>query len=783
MGYFEQILDQAYERSLTLNSGVTALEVTCWFKRNRAEFLALGTDLAIGSLIYAFVLANPVGIAALASAIAARKLTSEGYDYYTYNSAMKALKAHNQSAKMLTDIGMILDDMQARLEVISANAQTRLTNEGMSEEKQDALSYLASLCQRFDLKKFKSNILESNSYEDKLLWINYLEEKISAEKTRIVNNLENPLAIQATFRSKTKRNLTEALKHLTELSQSLEIYKKNLPNELPLNKLIEAKVTAIFSEDLTNPHELAHVFEQLDQLVVNLKDMLEKQKSELSVYTQSLLKLKKQIDDSAKQLIVDSSDDALINHFAYIFQYYSVYAELLETVILPYDASFYLTSLLQSKIESLKNPQVRERFDELMLKRQQNQLATPKLLQLRKWQFNSKNLPKIERAYLYLCEITGVPPIVGSDTGFWLSNIADPVVESLIRFAITVIAHHPEYTELLPLAVDAIQSGHFLNGGFEALSGIARLAVSQAAEHYFHHQREQQLTNESPQLLYHFTMNQFQALDLIYKHKKLNIRPLNEHVINQINQLLLVEKHNQSNVNLIIKLNALTNFIRIYMAKDIAIANQSDKYFKQHQQSIDKILEYIENLHADLSLNPKRYGGKKAVAAFSQLLNDLSLKYQSAKGIFEHFEKSDNEISLGTLKAQKRAELVANDSFQTTLTNGLLYNMGESYREQTVNHLLACRFYLWHVFNGNDITTENGSRTDKYKFQIAFNSIFAKLPQFHEAFMLLNSTIHQQVEASKVNAEHMLLKKEFPYELLLFSEASQSNSKDREHTC
>ncbi|MCF6777666.1 hypothetical protein L3V83_13935 [Thiotrichales bacterium 19X7-9] len=755
---FEEILDRAYEKSLTLDSGVKGLQRNCWFKRNRAEFLALGADFAIGSVIYAVVLSNPYGIAALAGAITARKLTSEGYDYYKYQSSLKALKKLNQSTEKLTDIETLLEGVQVKLLNISDKSQQRLETNTTNESKKNALSYLASLNNRFKLETFKSKIVDAKSKEDKLFWINYLEDKINTEKKRIIRDLENPQVIQATFKSKTKQNLTEALKVLTELSNNLDIYKANLPNELPLNKLIEAQVNAIFSQDLTNPAKLSHVFEQMDSLIVNLQGMIDKQKSDVSVYTQSLLNLKKQIDQSTQSLGDNPSDQALINHFAYIFQYYSVYAELLETVILPYDASFYLTSLLQSKIETLKDSQTHAQFEQLMKERQKDQLAEPKLFQLRKWQFHSKNLPKIEKAYLYLCEITGIPPVVGSDTGFWLSNIADPVVESLIRFTVTIIAHHPEYTELLPLAVDAIQSGHFLNGGFEALSGVARLSISLFAEHHFHSQREKDLQKQSPELLYHFTMSHFHALDLIYKDQELNLSPLNEYALDNLMGLLKIEKQHNINENLSSQIGLLMECIDIQPDKDGSI-------FMQHKALIKTILSKMDEVKEDLKANPKNYGGEKIVAPFINLLEELTLKYQSAQGIYQHFEASEKQVSIGSLKAQKRADLVQSEKFQQTLTDGLLFNMGESFREQTVSHLSACRYYLWHVFNGKDVKTENANRTDKYKLQILCQNLFGKLPQYHEAFTLLNSTMHQQVSEAKISSEEIMLRKAYPDEV------------------
>ena len=189
-----------------------------------------------------------------------------------------------------------------------------------------------------------------------------------------------------------------------------------------MNRLIEVKVNAIFSKDLTNPAKQNDAFEQIDHIIKNLQLMIEKQKSDVSVYTKSLLQLKQKVDQCYQNLGEDPSENQLIDYFSYLFKFNSVYGEFLEDVIMPYDASFYLTTLLQSKLEEQKNPELKKAFSDLMAKRRDDQLAEPKLFQLKKWQFNSKMLPKIEKAYLYLCEITGIPPIAGTDPSFWLSN-------------------------------------------------------------------------------------------------------------------------------------------------------------------------------------------------------------------------------------------------------------------------------------------------------------------------------------------------------------------------
>ena len=328
----------------------------------------------------------------------------------------------------------------------------------------------------------------------------------------------------------------------------------------------------------------------------------------------------------------------------------------------------------------------------------------------------------------------------------------------------------------MPLAVDAIQSGHYVNGGFEALSGIARLMISQLAEHHFHHKNEHHLNTHSAEVMYHFTLNKAHALDLIYQDNKLNLRPLSDHAIEIIDSMIKVNhSEKQLNSNLTQKLRGLSFFIGSYAAGDKVLSDKKDPFFNQHLESINKIIEKLIETKTELTDNPKNYGGKKEVESVVSTLNDLIYKFQSAKEIYDQFESSETAISSGKIKAKNREALINDPSFQQLLKDQLLFCLGESNREQTVNHLSACRFYLWHVFNGNAFSDENDSRCNKYKLQINFDSIFSQLPQLHEAFILLNSTVHQSIEQQKSAIELNFLQKEYETEEVVFHDCLEES--------
>lgn len=182
---FETILDKAYEKSLTINSEIKGLQRECWFQRNKAEILALGADFSIGSAIYGVVLANPWGILALAGGITARKLTAEGYDYYQYQSSMKALKNINENTKKLSDIEILLNQSKDELVTISQNAKSRINIESQPEKKVQALTYLSNLDGLFDLNQLKDELKNEPDRNKKLQLISNWEEVLNNIKLEL----------------------------------------------------------------------------------------------------------------------------------------------------------------------------------------------------------------------------------------------------------------------------------------------------------------------------------------------------------------------------------------------------------------------------------------------------------------------------------------------------------------------------------------------------------------------------------------------------------------------